>query len=153
MGPRHPLQRLARLTEFSEELLNDWYSWLPSKDSWVAKFANNSARMEEISNVVNNDVVITMKTNCHMVDQLKENDDQMITMHGIDMIEKIQLLEPNKSLLDTENGLNDTSHNALVNEITNSKSTEWPDGTTNSKPTLLLMLTINLYTFVFYNFQ
>merc|ERR1711990_250060 len=44
--PRHPLQRLARLTEFSEELLNDWYSWLPSKDAWVAKFANNAARME-----------------------------------------------------------------------------------------------------------
>ena len=22
--PRHPLQRLQRLTEFSEELLNDW---------------------------------------------------------------------------------------------------------------------------------
>merc|ERR1711920_833124 len=44
--PRHPLQRLARLTEFSEELLNDWYSWLPSKDRWVAKFANNAARME-----------------------------------------------------------------------------------------------------------
>ena len=44
--PRHPLQRLTRLTEFSEELLNDWYSWLPSKDSWVAKFANNAGRME-----------------------------------------------------------------------------------------------------------
>ena len=23
--PRHPLQRLQRLTEFSEELLNEWY--------------------------------------------------------------------------------------------------------------------------------
>ena len=44
--PRHPLQRLTRLTEFSAELLNDWYSWLPSKDAWVAKFANNAERME-----------------------------------------------------------------------------------------------------------
>ena len=44
--PRHPLQRLERLTEFSAELLNDWYSWLPSKDAWVAKFANNAERME-----------------------------------------------------------------------------------------------------------
>ena len=44
--PRHPLQRLTRLTEFSAELLNDWYSWLPSKDAWVQKFANNAERME-----------------------------------------------------------------------------------------------------------
>merc|ERR1712176_1509219 len=44
--PRHPLQRLTRLTEFSAELLNDWYSWLPSKDSWVQKFATNAERME-----------------------------------------------------------------------------------------------------------
>merc|ERR1711970_710773 len=36
--PRHPLQRLTRLTEFSAELLNQWYTWLPSKNSWVAKF-------------------------------------------------------------------------------------------------------------------
>ena len=28
--PRHPLQRLERLTEFSAELLNDWYEFLPS---------------------------------------------------------------------------------------------------------------------------
>ena len=44
--PRHPLQRLTRLTEFSAELLNDWYSWLPSKDAWVQKFATNAERME-----------------------------------------------------------------------------------------------------------
>ena len=40
--PRHPLQRLDRLTEFSEELLTNWYSWLPSKDNWVGKFKNNA---------------------------------------------------------------------------------------------------------------
>ena len=44
--PRHPLQRLARLTQFSEEILNDWFTFLPSKDSWVAKFARNAERME-----------------------------------------------------------------------------------------------------------
>ena len=44
--PRHPLQRLERLTEFSEELLNNWFSFLPSKDSWINKFANNAARMQ-----------------------------------------------------------------------------------------------------------
>merc|ERR1712141_10034 len=44
--PRHPLQRLTRLTEFSAEILNQWYSWLPSKNAWVAKFENNAARME-----------------------------------------------------------------------------------------------------------
>ena len=35
-----------RLTQFSEELLNDWYGFLPSKDAWVAKFAKNAGRME-----------------------------------------------------------------------------------------------------------
>merc|ERR1711892_1282612 len=44
--PRHPLQRLARLTEFTEEILNAWFSGLASKDAWVNKFANNAARME-----------------------------------------------------------------------------------------------------------
>merc|ERR1712226_1406587 len=43
--PRHPLQRLNRLTEFTEEILNDWFSFLPSKDNWVAKFARNANRM------------------------------------------------------------------------------------------------------------
>ena len=44
--PRHPLQRLNRLTEFTEEILNDWFTFLPSKDAWVQKFANNAERME-----------------------------------------------------------------------------------------------------------
>merc|ERR1712054_617420 len=44
--PRHPLQRLAKLTEFSAEILNEWYGFLPSKDSWIQKFANNAERME-----------------------------------------------------------------------------------------------------------
>ena len=45
--PRHPLQRLERLTEFSADLMNDWFSWLPSKDNWVQKFATNDDRMEK----------------------------------------------------------------------------------------------------------
>ena len=44
--PRHPIQRLDRLTEFSAELLNDWYSWLPSKNAWENKFFNNAQRMK-----------------------------------------------------------------------------------------------------------
>merc|ERR1712014_556622 len=44
--PRHPLQRLAKLTEFSAEILNEWYGFLPSKDAWIGKFANNAERME-----------------------------------------------------------------------------------------------------------
>merc|ERR1712193_497089 len=44
--PRHPLQRLNKLTQFSEEILNDWFNWLPSKDSWVGKFAINAGRMQ-----------------------------------------------------------------------------------------------------------
>ena len=44
--PRHPLQRLAKLTEFSAELMNDWFTFLPSQAAWVNKFATNAARME-----------------------------------------------------------------------------------------------------------
>ena len=44
--PRHPIQRLNRLVEFSAELLNDWYSFLPSQDSWIGKFERNAERME-----------------------------------------------------------------------------------------------------------
>merc|ERR1711933_632792 len=44
--PRHPLQRLAKLTEFSAEILDQWYEFLPSKDAWKAKFARNAARMQ-----------------------------------------------------------------------------------------------------------
>ena len=44
--PRHPIQRLNRLVEFSAELLNDWYSFLPSQSSWIGKFERNAERME-----------------------------------------------------------------------------------------------------------
>ena len=44
--PRHPRQRLNRLVEFSHELLDDWYTWLPSQQSWKGKFERNAERME-----------------------------------------------------------------------------------------------------------
>merc|ERR1711937_12604 len=43
--PRHPLQRLERLVEFTDELLTDWYGWLPSQEAWKEKFARNAERM------------------------------------------------------------------------------------------------------------
>ena len=43
--PRHPLQRLQRLVQFSDELLNDWYGFLPSQDKWIQKFNINADRM------------------------------------------------------------------------------------------------------------
>ena len=44
--PRHPLQRLNKLVNFSEELMNDWYGFLPSRDRWIAKFDRNAQRMK-----------------------------------------------------------------------------------------------------------
>ena len=44
--PRHPLQRLNRLTEFTEEILTQWFDFLPSQQSWIQKFANNAERMK-----------------------------------------------------------------------------------------------------------
>ena len=44
--PRHPLQRLERLVEFSHEILDEWFDFLPSQQNWKNKFANNAQRME-----------------------------------------------------------------------------------------------------------
>ena len=44
--PRHPTQRLARLVEFSHEILDDWFNFLPSKNSWKRKFETNAGRMK-----------------------------------------------------------------------------------------------------------
>ena len=44
--PRHPLQRLNRLVEFTAEIMDDWFGFLPSQDAWKAKFERNAARME-----------------------------------------------------------------------------------------------------------
>ena len=43
--PRHPLQRLNRLTEFAEEIMNEHFDFLPSQDTWINKFKKNSERM------------------------------------------------------------------------------------------------------------
>merc|ERR1712115_394483 len=43
--PRHPLQRLNRLTEFSAEIMITHFDWLPSQPSWINKFEKNSERM------------------------------------------------------------------------------------------------------------
>ena len=43
--PRHPMQRLNRLTEFSEEILTNHFDFLPSQVSWINKFKKNSERM------------------------------------------------------------------------------------------------------------
>ena len=44
--PRHPLQRLNRLVEFTDEILTDWFEFLPSQVAWKNKFATNAERME-----------------------------------------------------------------------------------------------------------
>ena len=45
--PRHPIQRLNRLVEFTGEIMNDWFGFLPSQQAWINKFANNAKRMEK----------------------------------------------------------------------------------------------------------
>ena len=44
--PRHPLQRLNRLVEFTEEIMTDHFPFLPSQQAWINKFATNAERME-----------------------------------------------------------------------------------------------------------
>ena len=44
--PRHPLQRLNRLVEFTAEIMDDWFGFLPSQDAWKGKFERNAERMQ-----------------------------------------------------------------------------------------------------------
>ena len=44
--PRHPTQRLARLVEFSEEIMTHHFDWLHSKQAWINKFQKNGDRMQ-----------------------------------------------------------------------------------------------------------
>merc|ERR1719348_1167043 len=57
----------------------------------------------------------------------------VILMTKSDMTVKILLSELNKSQLDFQNGLLDTSQPAPDRKIITTKSTEWKNGTTNSR--------------------
>merc|ERR1719187_1124573 len=57
----------------------------------------------------------------------------VILMTKSDMTVKTLLSELNKSQLDFQNGLLDTSQPAPDRKITTTKSTEWKNGTTNSR--------------------
>merc|ERR1719373_2537 len=67
----------------------------------------------------------------------------VILMTKSDMTVKILLSELNKSQLDFQNGLLDTSQPAPDRKITTTKSTEWKNGTTNSR---LISLTTKITT-------
>ena len=43
--PRHPLQRLNRLVEFTNEIMTDHFPFLPSQQAWIGKFERNAERM------------------------------------------------------------------------------------------------------------
>ena len=43
--PRHPLQRLARLTEFSAEILDEWFGFWKRKDAFKTRFEKTAQRM------------------------------------------------------------------------------------------------------------
>merc|ERR1711937_486933 len=57
----------------------------------------------------------------------------VMLMTKSDMTVKIPLWELNKSQLDFQNGRRDTSQPAQDRKITTTKSTEWKNGTTNSR--------------------
>merc|ERR1719394_1581551 len=67
----------------------------------------------------------------------------VILMTKSDMTVKILLSELNKSQLDFQNGRRDTSQPAQDRKITTTKSTEWKNGTTNSR---LISLTTKITT-------
>merc|ERR1711973_108598 len=63
---------------------------------------------------------------------MTENDVTLMTKS--DTIAKIPLWELNKSPLGFQNGRRDTSQPAQDRKTTTTKSTEWKNGTTNSRP-------------------
>merc|ERR1719378_572607 len=64
---------------------------------------------------------------------MTENDVTLMTKS--DMTVKIPRLELSKSRLDSQNGRRDTSQPAQDRKTTTIKSTEWKNGTTNSRLT------------------
>merc|ERR1711979_61393 len=44
--PRHPLQRLNRLVEFSTELLTDHFDWWKRQEKFISKFSKAADRMK-----------------------------------------------------------------------------------------------------------
>merc|ERR1719394_38621 len=68
----------------------------------------------------------------------------VILMTKSDMTVKILLSELNKSQLDSPNGLLDTSQPAQDRKITTTKSTEWKNGTTNSRLISLTTTTLTM---------
>merc|ERR1719228_2310297 len=70
-----------------------------------------------------------------------ENDVTLMTKS--DMTVKIPQSELNKSPLDFQNGRRDTSQPAQDRKTTTTKSTEWKNGTTNSR---LISLTTKITT-------
>ena len=44
--PRHPIQRLNSLVELTNELMTDWFDFLPSQQAWITKFETNAERMQ-----------------------------------------------------------------------------------------------------------
>merc|ERR1711881_618382 len=131
--PRHPLQRLNKLTMFSEELMNDWFGALPSKDNWIAKFATNAGR--------------TTRTKCRMeaprkrramttpmtdMTTMTNTDDDVPPTTICDTTPKIPALEPSRPPPDSPSGPSATSETARDRKTTSSRSTEWNDGTTDS---------------------
>merc|ERR1712156_1346796 len=88
--PRHPLQRLNRLVEFTEEIMTQWFSFLPSQQAWIKNSKTMLFVWKKISIEETKDVVSMIRTNCHMVDQLMTENDVMLMM-STDTIVKIQL--------------------------------------------------------------
>merc|ERR1712115_765944 len=68
----------------------------------------------------------------------------VMLMTKSDMTAKILLSELNKSQLDSPNGLLDTSQPAQDRKITTTKSTEWKNGTTNSRLISLTTTTLTM---------
>merc|ERR1712025_847796 len=120
--PRHPLQRLNRLVQFSAELLDDWYGFLPSQEKWKKKFATNAARMEKNFQRGN------QRCGYYDEDNLPhggppESEDQSRTMISDTTVTTL-LPEQNKSLLVSVSGPSGTSLSVRARRTTATKSTE-----------------------------
>ena len=74
--PRHPLQRLARLNQFANEILNQWFDFLPSKDG-LESLPPMPTVWRETFSAVTSDAASTMQICTHTAVQ-KENDDLTI---------------------------------------------------------------------------
>merc|ERR1739838_1085758 len=119
--PKHPLQRLNRLVEFSTELLEDHFGFWKRQDKFISKFSKAADRMKDAFELNEE------KCGYYDADNLPHggpaDDRKKRDLDDVDRYNRVTHGRvPSKSPLVTASGPSVTSQPATVKQTTNIKS-------------------------------